>query len=145
MCILPFQQVLCTNTPLIQQGVSVPIRKVLVCIRCFSCSMESGERTLTMNDPIRSNDVNDHINPANRYNITYTWKRVENTQFIVAIKSVSRTDDVKVLQKITSMLKKLYNSLMNWFKFKQFFSRLVIWNNFIIKLNKANIISLSAS
>lgn len=69
-----------------------------------SCSMESGERTLTMNDPIKSNDVNDHINPSNRYNITYTWKRVENTQFIVAIKSVSKANDVKVLQKITSKI-----------------------------------------
>lgn len=64
-------------------------------------SMESGERTLILRNDVKTNRSE---NDANYY-ATYIWKRVDNTPFIVAIKTFSQIEDAKVLEKITSKLK----------------------------------------
>ncbi|XP_052058181.1 VWFA and cache domain-containing protein 1-like [Mytilus californianus] len=67
-------------------------------IRSDMINMESGERTLILRNDVKTNRSE---NDANYY-ATYIWKRVENTPFIVAIKTFSQIEDAKVLEKITS-------------------------------------------
>jgi hypothetical protein len=62
--------------------------------------MESGERTLVLRNEVKTNQTE---NEAHFY-ATYIWKRVENTSFIVVIKTVSQVENVRVLQDITSKL-----------------------------------------
>ena len=67
-------------------------------IRSDMINMESGERTLVLRNEVKTNQTE---NEAHFY-ATYIWKRVENTSFIVVIKTVSQVENVRVLQDITS-------------------------------------------
>lgn len=66
-------------------------------IRSDMINLESGERTLVLKNEVKTNQSEN----LSHFYATYVWKRVENTPFIVVIKTLQQIEEARVLQDIT--------------------------------------------